>query len=82
MKEANETYHSWLKKILSKFSEENKVKFQKYNKTIKLTSNKRHAKNIIEYEPDYVFKLKTGKKSFEFIVFEFLDSQSYEGSKK
>ena len=72
-------YHKKLKIILEEFSKENKSKLEKSRGSIKLTSQKKRAKNIIEYDPDYCFKFKTGKKSFEYIVFEFLDNQSNEG---
>lgn len=71
-------YHDWLKTILKEFEIEHKDKIVRHN-SIKLTSSKRHSKSIIEYEPDYCFSFKTGKKSFEVIVFELLDSQDEEG---
>ena|SRR3989344_2778796 len=72
-------YHNWLKLILKEFAVENSNKLKRHNSSIKLTSTKRHSKSIIEYEPDYCFSFKTGKKSFEYIVLEFLDSQDDEG---
>jgi len=58
---------------------ENKDKLIKEIQPIKLTSRKRHSKSLIEYDPDFLFKFKTGRRSFEYVVFEFLDTQSYEG---
>ncbi|MBU2639356.1 MAG: hypothetical protein KKG75_01470 [Nanoarchaeota archaeon] len=78
-KEKSGKYHKWLKSILKDFSKENKGKIVPYNHSIKISSEKRHSKSIIEYEPDFSFKFKTGKKSFEYIIFEFLDKQNYEG---
>lgn len=79
MEESDSKYHKWLKNILEEFSKENKDKLTKETSSLKLVSGKQHCKNIIEYHPDYCFKFKTGKKSFEYIIFEFLDSQSQEG---
>lgn len=79
MKQPDSKYHQWLKSILDNFSNENKDKLTKCNSSIKLTSGKHHRKNMTEYNPDYIFTFKTGKKSFEYIIFEFLDTQSYEG---
>lgn len=72
-------YHEFLKKVLNEFSKENKDKLEKCNVSIKITSGKYRNKDVVEYNPDYLFKFKTGKKSYEYIMFEFLDSQSYEG---
>lgn len=72
-------YHSWLKRILTDFSEEIKDKMESCCPSLKLTSGKFRCKDVVEYTPDYVFKFKTGKKSFEYIIFEILDTQSYEG---
>ena len=72
-------YHELLKKVLEEFHKENKVKLEKNRGSIKLTSKKKRCKNILEYDPDYCLKFKTGKRSFEYIVFEFLDTQSDEG---
>ena len=72
-------YHNWLKSILKEFETEHSKKIIRDNHPIKLTSNKRHSHSIIEYEPDYCFSFKTGKKSSESIIFEFVDTQNQEG---
>ncbi len=79
MEKPDSKYHKWLKKILCDFSQENKSKIIREKQPIKLTSKKRHSKSIIEYNPDYLFKFKVGRRSFSLIIFEFLDSQDYEG---
>lgn len=79
MDNSRSKYHNWLKRILNDFAKENKDRLELNKKPIKITSSKRHSKYIIEYEPDFSFRFKTGKKSFEYVIFEFLDSQSYEG---
>jgi len=72
-------YHNWLRGILNSFSNDNSKKLIKNNNCIKLSSIKSGSKNMMEYRPDYSFKFKTGKKSFEYIILEFLDTESYEG---
>ena len=72
-------YHKKLKKVLEEFYIDNKIKLEKNRGSIKLTSKKKRAKNLIEYDPDFCFTFKTGKKSFEYIILEFLDTQSDEG---
>lgn len=64
MKKPNSKYHKWLKSILEEFSKENKDKLIKCNNSLKLISGKHRRKNMIEYNPDYIFTFKTGKKSF------------------
>ena len=79
MLEFDSKYHYWLKKVLNEFSNENKDKLSRDKHSLKLISSKQHCRSLIEYQPDYCFKFKTGKKSSEYIIFEFLDSQSFEG---
>ena len=73
------TYHSWLKKIIDDFSKENKDKLHKISGSIKITSKKKRFKGMIEYDPDYCLEWNPTKKSSECIIFEFLDTESYEG---
>jgi len=72
-------YHKQLTSVLNEFEKSHSNKLSKYNYSFKLTSNKRHSKSLIEYQPDFCFSFKTGKKSSEYIVFEFLDTQNDEG---
>lgn len=79
MTSKKDKYHAWLGEILNSFSKDYSKKLIKNNNCIKLSSIKRGSRNMLEYRPDYSFKFKTGKKSFEYIILEFLDSESYEG---
>lgn len=79
MEDSNSKYHKWLNKILEQFSKENKDKLIKIRGSLKLTTGRVRCKSVLEYNPDFCFNFKSGKRSFEYIVFEFLDKQSQEG---
>ena len=79
MKEPPSKYHQILKEVLEEFSLENKQKLSRTRGSFKITSDKKRAKEMVEYDPDFAFKLKAGKKGFEYIIIEFLDKQPQEG---
>lgn len=79
MDEPNSKYHKWLDLILEEFSKENKSKLIKIKGSLKLTTEKVRCKSVVEYNPDFCFKFKSGKKGYEYVVLEFLDKQSQEG---
>ena len=73
-KEKKGKYHKSLKSILNEFNKENK-KLIFVKPPIKINDLKPKSKSVVEYSPDYILKFKTGEKSFEHIIFEFLDKQ-------
>lgn len=70
-------YHKFFKKVMEEFYEENRNKFEIIfrKNPFKLTDLKHGSKSVVEYNPDFIIKFRTGEKSYEYIIFEFLDKQ-------
>lgn len=77
-KEKKGKYHRFFKKVMNEFYEENFKKFEITIKkdSFKINDLKRGSKSVVEYDPDFIIRFKTGEKSCEYIIFEFLDTQA------